>query len=115
MIRVLNPLQYILKTQHIKHHQVFDDNHDDDVYLFNSPSLPNPINPNPFYLLNNLGFSNMYQSRNRAKAGARFSDLLLNVANISPDLRVRFTSPHPKDFPEDVLAVVGIYVFLCIL
>jgi tRNA A37 methylthiotransferase MiaB len=56
----------------------------------------------------------MYQSRNRAKAGARFSDLLLNVANISPDLRVRFTSPHPKDFPEDVLAVVGMYAFFCV-
>jgi hypothetical protein len=27
-------------------------------------------------------------------------------------LRVRFTSPHPKDFPEDVLAVVGMYVYI---
>jgi tRNA A37 methylthiotransferase MiaB len=31
------------------------------------------------------------------------------VADINPEMRVRFTSPHPKDFPEDVLDVIASY------
>jgi tRNA A37 methylthiotransferase MiaB len=40
------------------------------------------------------GFSNMYKSRNGA--GARFVDLLQEVAAVNPEMRIRFTSPHPK-------------------
>ena len=48
------------------------------------------------------GFANLFQSRSRARPGARFSDLLSSVAAVDPDMRVRFTSPHPKDFPDEV-------------
>ena len=33
----------------------------------------------------------------------QFAELLDRVAGISGELRVRFTSPHPKDFSDDVL------------
>lgn len=40
------------------------------------------------------GFKNMFKSRNGA--GARFAELLREVAAINPEIRIRFTSPHPK-------------------
>ncbi len=42
------------------------------------------------------GFSNLFHSRVKAIAGVRFADLLRDVAAINPEMRVRFTSPHPK-------------------
>ena len=68
---------------------------------------------NTLYSTSSKGFTNLFQSRSRERPGARFSDLLISVASISPDLRVRFTSPHPKDFPPDVLAAVSTYPNIC--
>jgi tRNA A37 methylthiotransferase MiaB len=51
------------------------------------------------------GFGNMYKARDGA--GARFASLLEAVAAVSPELRVRFTSPHPKDFPLELLQVIA--------
>jgi hypothetical protein len=45
------------------------------------------------------GFNTIYKSK---KGGRRFSDLLENVSLIDPEMRIRFTSPHPKDFPDEV-------------
>ena len=53
------------------------------------------------------GFTNMYRLRDGA--GHRFADLLEAIAEIDPEMRVRFTSPHPKDFSEDVLEVISKY------
>lgn len=50
------------------------------------------------------GFSTVYKSK---KGGLRFSDLLDQVSRIDPDMRVRFTSPHPKDFPDEVLQLIA--------
>jgi MiaB/RimO family radical SAM methylthiotransferase len=52
------------------------------------------------------GFNNLYNSRKRDLPGARFHDLLEQIADINPELRIRFTSPHPKDFPLEVLEVI---------
>jgi len=52
------------------------------------------------------GFGNMFAAAHRDGAGARFADLIAAVADVSPELRVRFTSPHPKDFPDALLDVV---------
>ena len=35
----------------------------------------------------------------------QFAELLDAVASVDPEMRIRFTSPHPKDFSDDVLEV----------
>ncbi|MDI3321755.1 tRNA (N6-isopentenyl adenosine(37)-C2)-methylthiotransferase MiaB [Pinibacter soli] len=42
-----------------------------------------------------------------------FADLLEMVALISPDLRVRFSSSHPKDITEDVLQMMAKHENIC--
>jgi MiaB/RimO family radical SAM methylthiotransferase len=37
----------------------------------------------------------------------RFGELLDLVADVDPEMRVRFTSPHPKDFPDEVLQIIN--------
>lgn len=59
------------------------------------------------------GFTNLFNSRTRDAPGARFADLLEAVADVSPELRVRFTSPHPKDFSDDVLNVIASRPNIC--
>ena len=36
----------------------------------------------------------------------RFAELIDKLSDIAPEIRFRFTSPHPKDFPEDLLEVI---------
>ena len=48
------------------------------------------------------GFRSVYKPR---RAGRGFAELLDAVAAVDPELRVRFTSPHPKDFSDDVIDV----------
>ncbi|KAK6321657.1 hypothetical protein J4Q44_G00086330 [Coregonus suidteri] len=49
------------------------------------------------------GFRTVYRAR---PGGLRFADLLDRVSLIDPDMRIRFTSPHPKDFPDEVLQLI---------
>ena len=42
-----------------------------------------------------------------------FSQLLEKVANIHPDLRVRFSTSHPKDITDDVLHTMARYDNIC--
>ncbi|GMY12145.1 CDK5RAP1-like protein [Fagus crenata] len=37
------------------------------------------------------------------KMGLRFSDLLDRLSTEFPEMRFRYTSPHPKDFPDELL------------
>jgi MiaB/RimO family radical SAM methylthiotransferase len=60
---------------------------------------------------NSPGFSELYKLRD--KSGARFADLLSMVAEAAPNTRIRFTSPHPKDFPDRVLEVIKEYPNIC--
>ena len=57
------------------------------------------------------GFGEMYKMRN--EPGARFADLLEEAAKAYPNVRFRFTSPHPKDFPLRVLEVIAKYPNVC--
>lgn len=50
------------------------------------------------------GFSTVYKPK---KGGRRFTDLLDKVSLIDPEMRIRFTSPHPKDFPDAVLQLIN--------
>lgn len=50
------------------------------------------------------GFKTIYKAK---KGGLRFADLLHKVSQVDPELRVRFTSPHPKDFPDEVLQLIA--------
>ncbi|XP_065174044.1 mitochondrial tRNA methylthiotransferase CDK5RAP1 [Atheta coriaria] len=49
------------------------------------------------------GFKTVYKLK---ESGLRFADLLHQVASVDPEIRIRFTSPHPKDFPDEVLEAI---------
>ena len=53
---------------------------------------------------NSTGFRELYKIRN--KDGLRFTDLIHKLSLIAPEVRIRFTSPHPKDFPEELIDVI---------
>lgn len=57
------------------------------------------------YNTSNEGFNNMFKLR--GGAGYYFVDLVEAVSDISPELRVRFTSPHPKDYPPELLSLMA--------
>jgi len=46
-----------------------------------------------------LGFKTIYKPK---LGGLRFADLLDQVSLVDPEMRIRFISPHPKDFPDEV-------------
>ncbi|KAJ2957667.1 hypothetical protein NQZ79_g6640 [Umbelopsis isabellina] len=54
--------------------------------------------------LSNSGFSTIYK---RKSGGVRFTELLDRVSLVNPEMRIRFTSPHPKDFPVDLLHLIS--------
>lgn len=56
------------------------------------------------------GFKTVYKTK---KGGLRFAELLERVAEAVPEVRIRFTSPHPKDFPDAVLNVMKKYPNIC--
>lgn len=47
-----------------------------------------------------LGFKTVYKQK---EGGVRFAELLCKVSEVDPEMRIRFTSPHPKDFPDEVI------------
>ena len=52
------------------------------------------------------GFASRYDASRKRDGTVQFAELLDRVAQIDPEMRIRFTSPHPKDFPDDVLKVI---------
>lgn len=56
------------------------------------------------------GFKTVYKPK---VGGLRFGELLARVAETVPETRIRFTSPHPKDFPDDVLHAMLRYPNIC--
>ncbi|CAG8720210.1 12822_t:CDS:2, partial [Racocetra persica] len=54
--------------------------------------------------LSNDGFKTIYR---RKEGGIRFTELLDHVSKIDPEMRIRFISPHPKDFPADLLKLIA--------
>ena len=61
------------------------------------------LSPSEQTHLSSSGFKSIYKAKT---GGVRFADLLDKVSEIDPEVRIRFTAPHPKDFPEEVRNIV---------
>lgn len=72
-------------------------------YRDNTREIESPVYTAP-------GFKTVYKPK---KGGLSFSVLLQEIAQTVPDIRIRFTSPHPKDFSEDVLRVIRDHPNVC--
>jgi tRNA A37 methylthiotransferase MiaB len=55
--------------------------------------------------INSSGFNEMYKLRDGS--GVRFAELMDRVSDLAPEVRFRFTSPHPKEFPDPLLDVIA--------
>lgn len=42
-----------------------------------------------------------------------FTGLMYKASQVDPEMRIRFSSPHPKDFPEELLQVISEQPNLC--
>lgn len=51
--------------------------------------------------------------KDASKPTVNFAQLMENVACVSPDLRVRFSTSHPKDMTDDVLEIMAKYENIC--
>lgn len=60
------------------------------------------IEPNVDWKLSD-GFSSKCKVK---KVGLRFADLLDRLSLEFPEMRFRYTSPHPKDFPDELLYIM---------
>ncbi|CAD8070528.1 unnamed protein product [Paramecium sonneborni] len=60
---------------------------------------------------NTVGFTELYKLR--SGNGIRFDQLLNQIAITFPNIRIRFTSPHPKNFPKKVLEVIAKHPNIC--
>ncbi|CAB3402439.1 unnamed protein product [Caenorhabditis bovis] len=56
------------------------------------------------------GFKTVYKPK---VGGKTFTTLLERVSTIAPDVRFRFTSPHPKDFPMPLIELIAERKNLC--
>ncbi|XP_076814321.1 mitochondrial tRNA methylthiotransferase CDK5RAP1-like [Clavelina lepadiformis] len=56
------------------------------------------------------GFKTIYKPK---LGGLRFADLLDRVSSVDPEMRIRFISPHPKDFPDEVLEIISERTNIC--
>uniref|UniRef100_A0A6B2KZR3 Uncharacterized protein n=1 Tax=Arcella intermedia TaxID=1963864 RepID=A0A6B2KZR3_9EUKA len=56
------------------------------------------------------GFETVYK---RPKVGVSFTELVERIARIDPEMRIRFTSPHPKDFPQELIQLIKESVNVC--
>ena len=65
------------------------------------------------YLWSGGGLKKENLSKEQQAAATNFSQLLEKVALISPQLRVRFSTSHPKDMTDDVLHMVAKHTNIC--
>ncbi|KAN0042601.1 hypothetical protein ACTA71_011409 [Dictyostelium dimigraforme] len=78
-----------------------------DESINNNNNIDNNNNNNNKIELESLkpreGFKTIYKS---PKKGITFTQLMELVSKVDPEIRIRFTSPHPKDFPDDLLELI---------
>ncbi len=56
---------------------------------------------------------NSYKFTQEGGKVIEFPELLSIVAEMVPDMRIRFTSPHPKDMTDETIAVIAKYSNIC--
>uniref|UniRef100_A0A9J2P9J3 CDK5RAP1-like protein n=1 Tax=Ascaris lumbricoides TaxID=6252 RepID=A0A9J2P9J3_ASCLU len=56
------------------------------------------------------GFKTVYKPK---KGGLNFATLLERVSDVDPEMRIRFTSPHPKDFSFQVIELIKERTNIC--
>jgi tRNA-2-methylthio-N6-dimethylallyladenosine synthase len=65
------------------------------------------------YLYSGGGLKKETLTEEQKKASTNFAQLLEKVALIHPDLRIRFSTSHPKDMTDDVLETMAKYENIC--
>ena len=65
------------------------------------------------YLWGGGGLKKDILARGDLNGTVSFAELLIMVAKISPELRVRFSTSHPKDMHDDVLYAMAEYENIC--
>jgi tRNA-2-methylthio-N6-dimethylallyladenosine synthase len=65
------------------------------------------------YLWTGGGLKKEIISEEELKNATSFAQLLEKVALVNPDLRVRFSTSHPKDMNDDVLYMINKYENIC--
>ncbi|MCW3104534.1 MAG: miaB 2 [Bacteroidetes bacterium] len=65
------------------------------------------------YLWTGGGLKKENLSKEEQENATTFSQLLERVALVNPDLRVRFSTSHPKDMTDDVLYTIAKYENIC--
>lgn len=73
-----------------------------NVNSYNDASVIEDAEPGTNWKLSE-GFSTISKVK---KMGLRFADLLDRLSTEYPEMRFRYTSPHPKDFPDELLCVM---------
>ena len=57
--------------------------------------------------------TNKGEIKNKGLPTVNFAQLLIMVAKVSPDLRVRFSTSHPKDMTDEVLQAMASFENIC--
>lgn len=73
-----------------------------NVNSYNDTSEVKDVEPGSTWALSE-GFSSMCKVKYK---GQRFADLLARLSMEFPEMRFRYTSPHPKDFPDELLILM---------
>lgn len=73
-----------------------------NVNSYNDASVVEDVEPEINWKLSE-GFSSISKVK---KMGLRFADLLDRLSTEFPEMRFRYTSPHPKDFPDALLYIM---------
>lgn len=74
-------------------------------------NIENATTLNQYRYRGTKGFKNLFALRDGL--GPRFEELLDQVSDVNPEIRIRFTSPHPKDFPDELLELVAAKANIC--
>jgi len=100
---IVDEISYMVETQNLKEVVLLGQNV--NSYHDRSPLALQECPESNILSLSNDGFRSRIRRPNTG--GYRFVDLVEKVSDISPELRIRYTSPHPKDYPLELLQLMA--------